>query len=55
MKHAVAFVPNKIQIVDVLLIGIIKSNLPLDSIVLELPIGRGCNHKVNGLICNEVH
>jgi len=44
MQHPLAFVPDKVQVVDVALVTLVKADLVLRRVVLELPVGwRGDN------------
>ena len=40
MQNPMAFLPSQIQVVDVLFIGVIKSNLAIIAVILQLPVGR---------------
>jgi len=50
VQHAKALFPNEIQIVDVALVGVVKTQLVLVSVVLELPVGWRSHDEVNGFI-----
>ena len=39
MQHPFAFVPDKVQVVDVALVTLVKADLVLRPLVLELPVG----------------
>jgi len=55
MQHPFALAPDKIQIVDVALIAVVKSDLVLRPVVLELPVGRRGNDKVNRTVRQQIH
>jgi hypothetical protein len=55
MQDPVALLPYEIQIVNVVLIGIIKPYLAAIAIVLQLPIRRRSNDKMNRLILQLAH
>ncbi len=38
MQHPLAFVPDKVQVVDVALVTLVKADLVLRPLVLELPV-----------------
>ncbi len=39
MQHPFAFVPDKIQVVNVAFVTLVKTDLVLRPVVLELPVG----------------
>jgi hypothetical protein len=47
MQNSVAFVPDQIKIVDVLFVTVVESYLFTISIVLQLPVRRGCNDEMD--------
>ena len=40
MQHPLAFIPDKVQVVDVALVTLVKADLVLRPVVLELPVRR---------------
>jgi len=40
MQHPLAFAPNQVQVVDIAFVTLVKADLLLRSVVLELPVGR---------------
>jgi len=55
VKKPFTLAPDKIQIVDVALIAVVKSDLVLRPVVLELPIGRRGNDKVHRTVRQQIH
>ena len=55
MENPVAFVPDQIQVVDILLIAVIKPDLVIAAIVLQLPVRRRRDDKMNALILQLTH
>ena len=55
MKNAIAFVPDKVEVVDILLIAVIKPDLVIAAIVLQLPVRRRRDDKMNALILQLTH
>ena len=47
MQHPLAFVPDKVQVIDVALVTLMKADLVLRPIVLELPVGWRSDNKVH--------
>ena len=52
MQHPLAFVPDKVQVVDV---ALVKADLVLRPLVLELPVGWRGDNKVHRPVSKEVH
>ena len=40
LQNAVAFCPNSIQVIDVLFVSVVETDLIVTSIILQLPIWR---------------
>ena len=55
MQHPLAFVPDKVQVVDVAFITLVKADLVLRPVVLELPVGWRGDNKVYRPVSEEVH
>ncbi len=55
MQHPLAFVPDKVQVVDVALVTLMKADLVLRPVVLELPVGWRGNNKMHLPVSEEVH
>ena len=55
VQNTVAFFPCEVKIVDVLFVGIMKANLLNIVVILELPVRRRRNDKMDGLIRNLRH
>ncbi len=50
MQYAIAFRPNCIQIVYITLIAVVEADLPVVPIILQLPIWRRCDYKMDGFV-----
>ena len=55
MQHPLAFVPDKVQVVDVALVTFVKADLVLRPVVLELPVGWRGDNKMHRPVSEEVH
>jgi hypothetical protein len=55
MQNPIAFLPHKIEIVYVILIAIIEAYLTAIAIILQLPVWRRCDNKMNTCILNLIH
>ena len=55
MQHPLAFVPDKVQVIDVALVTLMKADLVLRPVVLELPVGWRGNNKMHRPVSEEVH
>ncbi len=55
MQHPLAFVPDKVQVIDVAFVTLVKTDLVLRPVVLELPVGWRGNNKVHRPVSEEVH
>ena len=55
MQHPLAFVPDKVQIVDVALVTLVKADLVLRPVVLELPVGWRGDNQMHQPVREEVH
>ncbi|MEI6758713.1 MAG: hypothetical protein WCK85_12745, partial [Chlorobium sp.] len=54
-RRPLAFVPDKVQVVDVALVTLVKADLVLRPVVLELPVRWRGDNKVYRPVCEEVH
>ena len=54
-RRSLAFVPDKVQVVDVALVTLVKADLVLRPVVLELPVGWRGDNKVYRPVSEEVH
>ena len=55
MQHPLAFVPDKVQVVDVAFVTLVKADLLLRPVVLELPAGWRGDNKMHRPVSEEVH
>lgn len=55
VQHPLALVPGKVQIVDVALVTLMKAELVLRPVVLELPVGWRGDNKMHRPVSKEVH
>ena len=54
-RRPLAFVPDKVQVVDVALVTLVKADLVLRPVVLELPVGWRGDNKMHRPVSEEVH
>ncbi len=54
-QHPLAFVPDKVQVVDIALVTLVKADLVLCPVVLELPVGWRGDNKMHRPVSEEVH
>ena len=55
MQHPLAFIPDKVQVVDVAFVTLMKADLVLRPVVLELPVRWRGNNKMHRPVGKEVH
>jgi len=55
MQHPLALVPDKVQVVDVALVTLVKADLVFRPVVLELPVGWRGDNKVHRPVSKKVH
>ncbi len=55
MQHPLAFVPDKVQVVDVALVTLVKADLLLRPVFLELPVGWRGNNQMHRPVSEKVH
>ena len=55
MQHPLAFVPDKVQVVDVALVTLVKADLVLRPVVLELPVRWRGDNKMHRPVSEEIH
>ena len=54
-RRSLAFVPDKVQVVDLALVTLVKADLLLRPVVLELPIGWRGNNQMHRPVSEKVH
>ncbi len=55
LQNAMAFFPYEVQVVDIIFVGIMETDLLDTVVVFELPVWRRRNNEMNGFIRNFPH
>jgi hypothetical protein len=55
MQNSMAFIPDQIEVVNVVLIRIVEAYLLSISVILKLPVRGRRNDQVHGLVRNLFH